>query len=48
MQKDYLKLVQDLQDRATGAVKAFHGVRIALYGTLAAACLLHRQIMQDG
>lgn len=47
MQKDYLKLVQDLQDRATGAVKAFHGVRIALYGTLAAACLLHRQIMQD-
>ena len=47
MEKDYLKLVQDLQDRATGAVKAFHGVRIALYGTLAAACLLHRQIMQD-
>ena len=47
MQKNYLMLVQDLQDRATGAVKAFHGVRIALYGTLAAACLLHRQIMQD-
>lgn len=47
MESNYLKQVQDLQDRATAAIASFHGVRMALYKTLAAACLLHRQIMAD-
>jgi hypothetical protein len=47
MKTDYLALVTDLQARATAAIASFHGVRIALYKTLAAACLLHRQIMDD-
>lgn len=46
METDYLKLVADLQARASAAVASFHGVRISLYKTLAAACLLHRQIMK--
>lgn len=47
MKTDYLKLVADLQARATETAAAFAGVRIALYKTLAAAVLLHRDIMND-
>ena len=45
--ENYLVLLADLQTRATAAIASFHGVRIALYKTLAAACLLHRQIMAN-
>lgn len=47
MKTDYLKLVADLQARATETAAAFAGVRIALYKTLAAAVLLHRQIINE-
>lgn len=47
MKTDYLKLVADLQARATETAAAFAGVRIALYKMLAAAVLLHRQIINE-